>query len=564
MPNIVFVLLRRLHSPLIVLILVYAVSILGFTLIPGVDDQGRPWRMDFFHAFYFVSFMGSTIGFGEIPYPFTGAQRMWATASIYATVVAWLYGIGTSLSIMQEPAFRRLLRETAFRRAVRRLAEPFYLVCGYGDTGSLLVKALVDSGRGAVVIDIDEERIDALELEDLGIDVPGLRADAADPARLMEAGLRHPRCVGVVALTNSDEVNLTIAIASSLQGRGARTIARAETQAGAENIASLGNVEVINPFETFAGRLAQAVHAPGMHLLFDWLTGVPHERLQQPLFPPHGRWILCGYGRFGKAVYRRLRAEGVEVQVVESQPEVAGAPAGTVAGLGTDARTLMQAGVKDAAGIVAGTDSDANNLSIIVTARALNSGLFTVARQNQRTNEALFRAAEVDLVMQRGSVIAHKIFALITTPLLAEFLDLAATQDNDWANELVSRIGGVIEEEAPATWSLDITPRGAGAVYSALARGETVRVGDLCRNPRLRDERLPCVPLLLVRAGDNRLVPADDTTLAPGDRLLFCGRRGAGREMDWIAHGPDVLRYVRTGEEHPSTVLGRLLARRGA
>ena len=320
MNNVIYLLLRRLRTPLVVLIITYAVSILGFVLIPGVDDQGRPWRMDFFHAFYFVSFMGTTIGFGEIPYPFTGAQRMWATASIYATVVAWLYGIGTSLSIMQEPAFRRLLRETAFRRAVRRLAEPFYLVCGYGDTGSLLVKALVDSGRGAVVIDIDEERIDALELEDLGIDVPGLRADAADPERLMEAGLRHPHCVGVVALTNSDEVNLTIAIASSLQGRGARTIARAETQAGAENIASLGNVEVINPFETFAGRLAQAVHAPGMHLLFDWLTGVPHERLQQPLFPPHGRWILCGYGRFGKAVYRRLRAEGVEVQVVESQP----------------------------------------------------------------------------------------------------------------------------------------------------------------------------------------------------------------------------------------------------
>ena len=69
-----------------------AVFILGFVLIPGVDDQGDPWRMDFFHAFYFVSFMGTTIGFGEIPYAFTEAQRLWATISIYATVISWLYG----------------------------------------------------------------------------------------------------------------------------------------------------------------------------------------------------------------------------------------------------------------------------------------------------------------------------------------------------------------------------------------------------------------------------------------------------------------------------------------
>jgi len=88
MPNIFYLLLRRLRLPLIVLIAVYAISILGFVLIPGVDDQGNPWRMDFFHAFYFVSFMGSTIGFGEVPYAFTEPQRLWTTIGIYATVIS--------------------------------------------------------------------------------------------------------------------------------------------------------------------------------------------------------------------------------------------------------------------------------------------------------------------------------------------------------------------------------------------------------------------------------------------------------------------------------------------
>ncbi len=59
--------------------------------------------MDFFHAIYFVSFLGSTIGFGEIPYPFTDAQRMWTTFIIYlAAVGVWLYAIGSILTLIQD------------------------------------------------------------------------------------------------------------------------------------------------------------------------------------------------------------------------------------------------------------------------------------------------------------------------------------------------------------------------------------------------------------------------------------------------------------------------------
>ena len=134
MSGIFYLLLRRLRMPLLVLISVYSISILGFVLIPGQDDQGNVWQMSFFHAFYFVSFMGSTIGFGEIPYAFTDAQRFWAIVAIYGTVISWLYGIGTMLAIIQDNAFQRLLVESQFKRRVKNIAEPFYLICGYGDT----------------------------------------------------------------------------------------------------------------------------------------------------------------------------------------------------------------------------------------------------------------------------------------------------------------------------------------------------------------------------------------------------------------------------------------------
>ncbi|MCG6887128.1 MAG: NAD-binding protein [Proteobacteria bacterium] len=558
MNNIIFVLLRRLHSPLIVLICVYAVSILGFVLIPGMDDQGRPWRMDFFHAFYFVSYMGTTIGFGEIPYPFTDAQRMWAVVSIYATVVAWLYGIGAMFSALQNKAFQELLTINTFRRRIRRLHGPFYLICGYGDTGSMLVKALTEAGMQAVVVEINEERINALELEDLNTYVPGLRADASKPEMLRLAGLELEQCIGVVALTNHDRVNLQIAITSKLLNPGQLTIARAETDDAYQNIQSFGTEQIINPFKTFAGRLAMALHAPGMYLLYEWLTSVPHETLTEPLYPKRGKWVLCGFGRFGKSVYERLQEEWSDVRVIEAEPEITGAPEDVVVGRGTEARTLMEAGIQDAVGIVAGTNDDGNNLSILMTARQLNRDLFMVARQNSRSNDAIFEATHVDLIMRRGSIIAHKIFALIQSPLLDVFLNLAKEHENDWANEVVSRLSGVLQEEPPVTWELDITAQDAPALHRAVTAGERLSVRDLYRDPRYRDESLSCFPLLLRRGVEDILLPDDAVELKKGDRLLFAGQASARYMMEWIRGNQNVLSYILTGEEHPSGYLWRL------
>ena len=563
MNNIVFVLLRRLHSPLIALIIVYAVSVLGFVLIPGADDQGQPYRMDFFHAFYFVSFMGTTIGFGEIPYPFTDAQRMWAVISIYATVIAWLYAIGYMLTALQDQAFRELLTSNAFKRSIRRIREPFYLICGYGDTGSMLIKALTEAGKQVVVVEIDQERINALELEDLKLFVPGLCADAADPDILIRAGLTLPHCVGVVALTNDDMVNLKIAISSKLLNPSQLTIARAETHDAEANIASFGTDHIINPFDTFAGRLAMALHSPGTYLLHEWMASVPHEPLTEPLFPPTGKWVLCGYGRFGKAVHERLRKESIEVTIIEAKPEITDAPSNVIIGRGTEAVTLQQAGIKDAVGVVAGTDHDGNNLSILMTARELNPDLFMVARQNLRHNDAIFQAANIDLIMQRGSIIGHKIFALIQSPMLDLFLRLARQQENEWANELVSRISGITAVEAPVTWELVISEKESPAMFTAARSRDRIQLWQLYRDPRNREETLACIPLLCKRSERNILLPDDDTKIFPGDRVLFCGQARAQYMMEWLAGNHNVFNYIQTGEEHPSGYLWRLMTRKG-
>ena len=111
MNNITALVLRRMRAPLLVLITAYAVSIIGLVLVPGVDDEGQTWHMGMFDAFYFVSYMATTIGFGEIPYDFTHAQRLWTLVAIYLTVVAWFYALGTILTLVQDQGFQQALVE---------------------------------------------------------------------------------------------------------------------------------------------------------------------------------------------------------------------------------------------------------------------------------------------------------------------------------------------------------------------------------------------------------------------------------------------------------------------
>ena len=402
MENIFFLIFRRMRRPLLTLVLVYSIAVLGFVLIPGQDDQGNPWRMDFFNALYFVSFMATTIGFGEIPFEFTGAQRLWTTFSLYATVIGWLYAIGNILTLIQDKTFQHAINERRFARRIRNMRESFYLVCGYGETGSALIHALTERGQQVVVIDVDSERVSLLQLQNLRQYVPGLRGDASRPVHLLEAGLEHPYCRGVVALTNVNDVNLKIAIASKLLHPEIKVICRADSHDVEANMDSFGTDHIIDPFDTFANHLAIALQVPSLHLLHEWLTGIRHQELPEPVYPPSkGHWIICGYGRFGRAVYSRLVSEGLTPTVIEENPSLTGTPEdGCVLGRGTEANTLMEAGIERAVGLVAGTNSDANNLSIIMTARELNDDIFVVARQNQEENDTGLLRLVVDACVQ--------------------------------------------------------------------------------------------------------------------------------------------------------------------
>jgi hypothetical protein len=98
------------------------------------------------------------------------------------------------------------------------------------------------------------------------------------PDNLLLAGLKHPKCRGVLAVTNDEQANLAIAIAVRLLNPNVPVIARARSAAVTANMASFGTDHIINPLSD-------------LPTIWPWRspprTFLPDRTADQPARKPH-------------------------------------------------------------------------------------------------------------------------------------------------------------------------------------------------------------------------------------------------------------------------------------
>ena len=263
---------------------------------------------------------------------------------------------------------------------------------------------------------------------------------------------------------------------------------------------AFGTPTVVNPFDRFGDHLRIALRAPASYQLMTWLESGPGAPLPQRGSPPsHGHWVMCGYGRFGQEVTDDLRAEGLDVAVIESR-DVRDHQPDAIIGSGYEPGVLVAAGIDEAVGFVAGTDNDTTNLSLVIAARKANPKVYVAARQNKATSASL-RPIDVDSLLVPADVVAHEVYAQLST-LMWRFLQEVPRRDDAWAAGVIDRLMELCGEHLQAVWKVRLAAAEAPALQAWLATGEA-RLGDLLRNPDDRDERLHTVPLLL--AGRDRV-----------------------------------------------------------
>jgi Trk K+ transport system NAD-binding subunit len=254
-----------------------------------------------------------------------------------------------------------------------------------------------------------------------------------------------------------------------------------------------------------------------------------------------------------------LRAEGLGVTIIEPI-SVAGQDPDIIVGDGSDPAVMARAELSQAVGFVAGTDNDTTNLSLVAAARRINPDLFVAARQNLQASAPLFAAMRIDSLLVPTEVVAHEVYAQLSTPLLWRFLQEMPAKGDAWADQLLKRITQNCGRYLNELWKIRLNPSEAPTLGSWLDNGEA-RLGDLLRNPEDRDSRLAVVPLLVQRDEGIVLTPDDDYLLQPGDEILLAGRSAERRALETILFDDASSQYVIHNRHVASSWIWRKLSR---
>jgi voltage-gated potassium channel len=224
------------------------------------------------------------------------------------------------------------------------------------------------------------------------------------------------------------------------------------------------------------------------------------KRMTESIEHLAGHVILCGYGRVGSTVARELVHVGERFVVVDINPaSLAAARADdhrVVMGDATTDAVLREAGIERARGLITTIDSDANNVYVTLSARALNPRLFIVARANQEGSEAKLAQAGANRVVSPYTRAGRQIAELAVRPGVADFIDFALSHgEPEFSIEaVVVRPGGPLDGQTVEA----LRDRG---IYSlAIVRG------DRDYEPNPADERV-------IHVGENLIVSGSANTL---------------------------------------------------
>jgi len=162
------------------------------------------------------------------------------------------------------------------------------------------------------------------------------------------------------------------------------------------------------------------------------LTGAWAERRRRRAIDRlRDHYIICGYGRVGRRVADEFRHAGVDYVVLDFSKEAIEAAQEHgdrfIEGNGTEDEDLEAAGLERARGLVASSDSDADNLYIALSARTARPDILIVARASDEDAAKKLRLAGADRVVQPYMAAGRMMAGLVLKPQVAAFLDSVTT-----------------------------------------------------------------------------------------------------------------------------------------
>jgi voltage-gated potassium channel len=148
----------------------------------------------------------------------------------------------------------------------------------------------------------------------------------------------------------------------------------------------------------------------------------------------NNHYIICGCGRIGYLICRELTAEKVPCVVIDNNPEVIQKVQDDgftyCRGDATQDKTLIEAGIKRAKGIICVLPSDAENLYVILTAKELNQNIFIMSRSEEEESEHRLIRAGADRVMSPYTLGGVRMAMAILRPAMLDFIEITTSRQS--------------------------------------------------------------------------------------------------------------------------------------
>jgi voltage-gated potassium channel len=218
---------------------------------------------------------------------------------------------------------------------------------------------------------------------------------------------------------------------------------------------------------------------------------------------------VCGFGRVGRGAARELQRAGVPFLVVDkTEDRVEWAiKSGMLAVLAdaTDDETLKDAGVMQAKGLIASLQSDADNLFVILSAKALKPSLLVSARVNSEQSEKKMRLAGADYVFAPYDMTGNRMAQVMLKPHVFQFIDFTTKN-----------------------MGLDV------GIEQVRVPGSSEFVSKSLQETQLRKDL--GIIVLAIRKSDGRMIfnPPAEAIIESGDHLIVMGEAANLRRLEKV------------------------------
>lgn len=158
------------------------------------------------------------------------------------------------------------------------------------------------------------------------------------------------------------------------------------------------------------------------------------EKMEKKISELEGHTIVCGYGRMGEIICKKLHEEGITFVVIEKRESLIQLlKANRFLHIEGDASTdenLEKAGIEKAKTLVSVIDSDADGLYIALAGRTYNPDMHIIVRANERSARKRMIRAGADKVVLPFVMSGMKVAESVITPEVEESFSIP-TVNND-------------------------------------------------------------------------------------------------------------------------------------